>query len=154
MSTRSWGHGGLPLAALLAVGCWSNAPPQAPATQQGGPLTQLGSLTSVDGAWTVTAERSSSSLVDFTIADSATGAEYAAGGGFSDAQRWFLFWDAQNRLWSYNSDVGPLGVWTHNGASAFTFQPVRAGGPLAAAIPPEVAAALPSSVLQSLRSAP
>jgi len=141
--------------ASVMAGCGADRSPVAttPATtaaQQGGLFSAFGTLASDDGSWIVTTKRRSKSLVDYTITDAATGTVHATGGGFSDAMRWFLYWDAQNRLWTHNSDMGPFGVWTFDGASAFTFHQVQAGDVLVGSIPQPVSSNLPSSVQRIL----
>ncbi|MCA9170637.1 MAG: hypothetical protein KDB23_23320 [Planctomycetales bacterium] len=64
--------------------------------------------------------------------------------------RWFLYWDEQNRLWTYNSDMGPFGVWIHDGSSDFQFHEINSGDPLLESMPKEVLDNLPHAMLRHL----
>jgi hypothetical protein len=77
-------------------------------------LNRFGELRSTDGTLVVEAKRSSVSIVNYTVSETSTNSVLATGGGFSDAQRWFLYFDSKNQLWVYNSDMGGFGYWRRN----------------------------------------
>ena len=112
-------------------------------------VRSTGTHKSPNGLWTVTVTRRSKSLVDYSISDVKTGAELARGGEFSDAMRWFLYWDEQNRLWAFNSDKGGFGYWTHTTDSSFLFTEI---GPAddKSIVPAPVFSNLPSTVKRRL----
>lgn len=74
-------------------------------------LKRFGKLTSADGTLVVEARQSSVSIVNYSVFDAETNSVLATGGGFSDAQRWYLYFDSKNQLWVYNSDIGGFGYW-------------------------------------------
>ena len=139
------------LTALALLAC--DARTRGTAATKAGPvlITALGSYASPNGTWAVTATRRSRTLVDYTITDTRSGAVLAQGGGFSDAQRWFLYWDADNRLWTHNSDMGPFGVWIYDDQSRFELHEIAAADPLLDSAPPLVLNNLPNSIKRYLQ---
>ncbi len=111
----------------------------------GSVLNRFGKLTSTDGSHTVEARRQSVSIVDYTIKGKDSSVVLANGGGFSDAQRWFLYFDAKNRLWTYNSDMGGFGYWRHRDDSEMEFVDVNGDTPLFE-VPAPVIENLPNAI--------
>jgi len=108
-------------------------------------LNKFGKLTSDDGTLTVEARRRSVSIVDYTITNTNSPTVLASGGGFSDVQRWFLFFDSQNQLWAYNSDIGGFGYWTFRDGSKMEFIDVNGDTP-ASEIPSPVIENIPDTI--------
>ena len=88
--------------------------------------------------------------MDYTITDTNSGAVLNNGGGFSNAMRWFLYWDDNNQLWTHNSDMGPFGVWTYDGQSQFVLHKISAGDPVLATAPLTVVDNLPNTLKKRL----
>ena len=115
------------------------------AAPSGALLNRFGSLESPDGTLTVDAHRKSVSVVDYFVLDAMSGVTLATGGGFSNAQRWFLFFDSTNRLWVYNSDIGGFGYWQRLDETTMEF--VDVGNDTAKSdVPIPVVKNLPSSI--------
>jgi hypothetical protein len=69
----------------------------------------------------------------------------------SDAQRWFLCWDKQQRLWFHSSDIGGL-MWTTNSNSRGRYFPTSiADSNVVRSMPRVVFDGLPSSIRAKLK---
>ena len=91
--------------ALCLMGCDRGAPASRNVEPEmkfvaasGSILNRFGELASPDGSLVVNAERNSVSIVNYTVSETESNSVFANGGGFSDAQRWFLYFDSSNQL--------------------------------------------------------
>jgi len=114
-------------------------------TTGSGLIKSPGNYQSPNAKYVVKVTTRSKSIIDYTIADSASNNELASGGGFSNAQRWFLYWDDTNRLWSYNSDMGGFGYWLSENDATFVFTDIGAGDEKST-VPKPVYDNMPSSI--------
>ena len=106
---------------VCCLGCTDNA-----RTTNSPLIRSIGKYRSPNGQFEVAVTTRSTSLIDYSISNSESQLELANGGGFSDAQRWYLFWDEQNQLWEYNSDIGGFGYWQYVDETSFQFVSVGA----------------------------
>ena len=136
---------------LLTSGCDPSKSTQpsgnalVPVAKQGLILREFGKLTSNDETLTVIAVRRSISLVDYTITENESDTVLATGGGFSDAQWWFLFFDEKNQLWVYDSDIGTFGYWARLEDSKMEFVKIDKDTP-ASKVPATVIENIPSTI--------
>ena len=73
---------------------------------------------------------------------------------FSTYQRWFFFWDNQDRLWTYNSDIGPFSVWSKTPDQRFVETQVEARSESIKQVPKDVRIYLPHSMIKQLQLQP
>ena len=144
----------MPFAILLVFLTWGCAPSEStppsgniptPVAQQGSILNEFGKLTSNDGTMTAIAVCRSTSIVEYTITENASDIVLATGGGFSDAQRWFLFFDAKNQLWVYDSDIGTFGYWTRSEDTKMEFVEIDKNTPISE-VPAPVIKNIPGTI--------
>ena len=138
--------------ALVVAGCSPSSQAPQPAAgannfvaPSGAMLKKFGKLVSVDGTLTVKARRRSVSIVDYTVTNTDSSIVLANGGGFSDAQRWFLFFDSNNQLWVYNSDIGGFGYWERRDDSKMEFVDINGDTPISE-VPTPVIENMPNSI--------
>ena len=127
------------------IGCNGNANTPAPPAINSPLIRSTGKYVSPDGRFEVVVTTRSKSLIDYAISNSESQLEMASGGGFSDAQRWHLFWDKQNQLWEYNSDMGGFGYWQYSDEDT-SFDFVKVGKADQSLVPQPVFDNLPNSL--------
>lgn len=115
-------------------------------TTAGGVLSRPGAYPSPDGRHTLSVTKTGNGIINYTITDAAKGTKVASGGGFSTYHRWFFYWDSQNRLWTYNSDMGPFAVHQEMAPGAWSVTQVDGSSPLVASMPVAVRDHLPSTM--------
>ena len=113
-------------------------------------IVRPGTYVSPHGKYDLTVTLASG-IVNYSVTTASTGKKVASAGGFSDSHRWFFFWDQQNRLWSYNSDMGPFGLWQDDANGVFAMKIVSASSPLLASMPKTVYDYLPNRMKRVLQ---
>jgi hypothetical protein len=78
-----------------------------------GAITREGNYRSPSGDFQLVVMVSENGIVDYKITDAHTGETLAGDGGFSTHHRWMFYWEG-DALWTHNSDMGPLGYWSHD----------------------------------------
>jgi len=125
-------------------------PPGRRGSTGGGVISRAGMYASPDGRHTLSVTRTGSGIIHYSVTDAA-GMSVASGGGFSAHQRWFFYWDSQNRLWTYNSDMGPFAVHEEAGPGNWRLSSIDASSPLLASMPSPVRGNLPDTIKRELK---
>lgn len=108
-----------------------------------GIIVQPGVYPSPDGRWILRVVETRNGIITYMVTDPAGTRTVVSDGGFSTYHRWFFFWDQQNQLWTYNSDMGPFGTWYESPDGKWYRSPVAGGASRPGAVPPQVYEALP-----------
>lgn len=110
-----------------------------------GLIVRPGVYPSPSRTWNLNVSVTGNGIVNYTVIDAGTGQAVVSAGGFSTYHRWFFFWDEQNRLWTYNSDMGPFAMWSDDGTGSWRETPVATSS-TPVTVPTQVHRALPRDV--------
>jgi hypothetical protein len=116
----------------------------------GGVISRAGTYASPDSRHALLVTETGSGIINYSVSDAA-GTAVASGGGFSAHHRWFFYWDSQNRLWTYNSDMGPFAVHEESASSDWRVSTIDVSSPLLASIPLPVRDNLPDTMKRLLK---
>lgn len=131
------------LCVLMPLSCSTPSPRVKPPSV----IVKPGVYPSPNGKWSLSVSKTSNGIINYTVADAATGQSLLSAGGFSTYHRWFFFWDQQNQLWTYNSDMGPFSVWSDDGTGKWSESQLgMADDPAPIPLPPEVHSSLPENM--------
>lgn len=115
-----------------------------------GLVVKGGTYPSPSGRYNLVVDVSGNGIVSYSVSDAASQAALLSDGGFSTYQRWCFYWDRDDRLWTYNSDMGPFALWSVDPGGQWVRQDIRAGSPLLAEVPGPVYDFLPGSLKKVL----
>jgi hypothetical protein len=118
---------------------------QSGSTTTGRLITSRGTFMSPSGTYQLVISSRSKSFVDYKIINVATKEEVAPKNLFSDVMRWAAYWEDDNTIWVYSSDIG-TSVWRQNSKEGFSQEWLGERPELVSRIPAELWSFMPSSL--------
>ena len=113
-------------------------------------INTFGEYTLPDGSYELNVKTGKGSLIEYVITENATSKKYQPDRLFSDAMRWYFYWENDSRLWVHSSDIG-LSLWKKDSGGVFKQVWANSDGKLNSQIPDEVYNHLPNMLKQRVK---